>query len=640
MRIANLALTALMAGALGMAGCSSTSTDTPLAAIPTYNAETFYQTTSYGMGVAGGAFSPDGKSLLVSSDQSGIFNAYSLDLASNKMTALTRSGKDSTFAVSYLPDGKRFLFTADNGGNELNHLYVGEPGQSSVDLTPGDKVKAAFVSWLADKSAFFVMTNERDARFFDLYRYDANDFSRKRVVTNDIGMSGFTVSRDGRYAATVISTSGTDNDIYLVDLASDSSRNITNNPEEVSHSVYSFAPDGTSLLFGSDQGNEFIQPYRYKLGNGEVSKLFSSDWDVNFVGFSPSGRYRIQSINADAVSQVSIVERSSGKKISLPKALPAGQIRSIRFAPGEKKIALMLNSDRSPSNIYTFDLGGMQVAQHTQAFTGNIDPDVLVSSEVVRYESYDGLEIPSILYKPKMASSKHKVPALIFVHGGPGGQSRVGYSAVIQHLVNHGYAVLAANNRGSSGYGRTFFHADDLKHGEADLDDIVEGKRYLQSLDWVDGDKIGIMGGSYGGYMTMAALAFRPEVFNVGINIFGVTNWYRTLTSIPPWWESFRATLYSELGDPAVHGERLKRISPLFHATNITKPVLIVQGANDPRVLQIESDEMVEAVEANNVSVKYVLFPDEGHGFTKKQNRITASDAYLTFLQKYMPVKD
>ena len=207
---------------------------------------------------------------------------------------------------------------------------------------------------------------------------------------------------------------------------------------------------------------------------------------------------------------------------------------------------------------------------------------------------------------------------------------------MVQHLVNHGYAVLGANNRGSSGYGKTFYHLDDRRHGEEDLQDIVYGRKYLESLDWIDGEKVGVIGGSYGGYMVAAALAFEPEAFDVGIDIFGVTNWVRTLESIPPWWESFKESLYDEMGDPATDAERHRRISPLFHAGNIVKPTLVIQGANDPRVLQVESDELVSAIQANEVPVEYVVFPDEGHGFRKKVNQITASNAYVKFLDEYL----
>jgi dipeptidyl aminopeptidase/acylaminoacyl peptidase len=202
--------------------------------------------------------------------------------------------------------------------------------------------------------------------------------------------------------------------------------------------------------------------------------------------------------------------------------------------------------------------------------------------------------------------------------------------------VNHGYVVLAVNNRGSSGYGKTFYKMDDQKHGEADLDDCVEAKNYLIGLGYVDPERVGIIGGSYGGYMVLAALTFRPDVFAVGVDLFGISNWVRTLESIPPWWESFRNALYEEMGDPATDKERLHRISPLFHAENIQKPLMVLQGANDPRVLKQESDEIVEAVKKNGVPVEYVLFDDEGHGFRRKENRITGYEAILVFLDEHL----
>jgi dipeptidyl aminopeptidase/acylaminoacyl peptidase len=223
------------------------------------------------------------------------------------------------------------------------------------------------------------------------------------------------------------------------------------------------------------------------------------------------------------------------------------------------------------------------------------------------------------------------------VHGGPGGQTRLNYSSLYQYVVNHGYAVLCVNNRGSSGYGKTFYQMDDQKHGDVDLKDCIEGKNYLASLDWVDGDKIGILGGSYGGYMVMRAMTAAPEEFKVGVNIFGVTNWIRTLRSIPPWWGSFKDALYQEMGDPnTVDSVRLYDISPLFHADQIKHPVMVLQGSQDPRVLQVESDEMVAAIKENNVPVDYVLFPDEGHGFRKKANQIEGWGKVLTFLDTHL----
>jgi len=332
---------------------------------------------------------------------------------------------------------------------------------------------------------------------------------------------------------------------------------------------------------------------------------------------------------------VTILDTRTNRPITLT-GVPAGDIGGVRFNRDETRIIFTVASDTSPSDIFTAPLNTGAATRLTHALNPEIEENQLVEASVARYPSFDGLAIPGILYRPRGSSAQNRAPALVLVHGGPGGQSRRGYSAMIQHLVNHGYAVFAANNRGSSGYGKTFYNMDNRRHGEVDLQDIVYARRYLETLDWVDGERIGIMGGSYGGYMVAAALAFEPDAFDVGVNIFGVTNWVRTLSSIPPWWESFREALYDEMGDPATDQERHRRISPLFHAQNIRKPLLVVQGANDPRVLQVESDELVAAVRANNVPVEYVLFPDEGHGFLRKENRITAQEAYLRFLDQYL----
>ncbi|HEY3124842.1 MAG TPA: prolyl oligopeptidase family serine peptidase, partial [Thermoanaerobaculia bacterium] len=201
---------------------------------------------------------------------------------------------------------------------------------------------------------------------------------------------------------------------------------------------------------------------------------------------------------------------------------------------------------------------------------------------------------------------------------------------------NHGYAVLGINNRGSSGYGKTFYVADDRKHGKEPLRDCVEGKKYLASFPYVEAGKIGIIGGSYGGYMVLAALAFRPEEFAVGVDIFGVSNWLRTLQSIPKWWESQRLALYQEIGNPEKDQAMLREISPVFHADRIRRPLLVLQGANDPRVIKPESDDIVAAVKKNGVPVEYIVFPDEGHGFTKKKNQIEGYGAILRFLDRYL----
>ena len=610
-------------------------------AVPAYDARTFFMTTSYGAtDPSGFAFSADGSQVLVSSDESGVFNVRRFDLVSGESEALSDSDSNAVFAVSYFPADDRLLYTFDEGGNELNHLFVRESDGSIRDLTPGEGIRAEFMAWLGDGSHFYASTTERDGKNFDLYRFSAKDYSRELVFQNDIGWALGAVSPDGQWLALDKPRTSADSDVFVQQLGGSSDPvHVTPHEGNVSHGVLTFTPGSQALYYLSDEFGEFSQAWSYDLKSGESSLVYADDWDVNFVAFSQSGRFRVVGVNVDAVTVIHLTDTQDGEMLELPE-LPEGDIQNIRFSSDDSKMAFFLNADTQPNDLFVVDLLAGQARQYTHALNEAIDPQHLVDSEVIRYESFDGLEIPSILYKPKNASAENRVPALVLVHGGPGGQTRKGYRALIQHLVNHGYAVLGANNRGSSGYGKTFFHLDDKRHGEEDLKDIVWGRKYLESLDWVDADRIGIIGGSYGGYMTAAALAFHPEVFDVGIDIFGVTNWERTLQSIPPWWESFKESLYDEMGDPASDAERHHAISPLFHSENIVRPLLVIQGANDPRVLKVESDELVAKVQANEVPVEYVVFDDEGHGFRNRENRITASDAYVSFLDRYLKQKE
>lgn len=594
-----------------------------------YTIEQFMATTS----VTGASFSKDEKQILFSSNVSGIFNAYTIGVDGGTPKALTSSSSDTTYAVGYFYNDDRILFTRDGGGNEQNHLYVRELDGKERDLTPGDKLKASFAGWKPDGSGFYVVTNERDPKFFDLYLYDAANYARKMVYQNDSGMNISSISRDGNWLAFDKSNTTSDSDVYLYDLRTRQMKHITPHTAPASHSAEAFDPASKRLLITSNDGGEFSRIVGYDLASGAMADIEKADWDLVGTSYSRNGRHRVSLVNRDGSIDVRVEE--NGKPVTLPK-LPGGEMRQVTFSDSGRLMAFYLNGDRSPNNLYVHDFKSGKTTQLTRSLSPEIDPNDLVEAEVVRFRSFDGMVIPSIYYKPKGASPTAKVPAMVFVHGGPGGQTMRGYSAQIQYLVNHGYAVLGINNRGSSGYGKTFFRADDRKHGLEPLWDCVEAKTWLASQGYIDAEKIGIMGGSYGGYMTLAAMAFRPEAFKVGIDIFGVSNWVRTLESIPPYWEAQRKALYDEIGDPVKDKDFLVATSPLFHADKIRKPLMVIQGANDPRVIKPESDEIVEAVKKSGVEVEYIVFDDEGHGFSKKKNQAVASARMLAFLDKYL----
>ncbi|MEO1434787.1 MAG: alpha/beta fold hydrolase, partial [Bacteroidota bacterium] len=600
--------------------------------VKSYTIEQFYENTNIG----GGSFSPDGSKLLCSSNATGIYNAVALPVDGSAPIALTSSDKESIFASSYFPNDERFLFSSDQGGNENSHVYVQDLDGTVTDLTPDEGSRAGFAGWSRNLDKFFMTWNKRDARFMDFYSMDLENFEAQLIYQNDEGFDVGALSDDEQYMVLTKTITTTNNNMYLLDLKTGEKQLISEHEGDATFNPQFFSRDNQFLYYLTDLDNEFTYLAKYNLETGESIKEWGTDWDVWYAYNSWNNKYRVIGVNEDAKTKLYLFDNETGEQIDLPST-GNKEVTSVSISRDETKMRVTLAGSTSPNNIGVVDLKDLSFKQLTNTLNPEIDEADLVTAEVVRFKSYDGLEVPAIYYKPHQASKDNKVPALVWVHGGPGGQSRTGYFALIQYLANSGYAVFAVNNRGSSGYGKTFYKMDDQKHGDVDLKDCIAAKEYLQTLDYIDGEKIGIIGGSYGGYMTMAALTFTPDEFAVGVNIFGVTNWLRTLNSIPPYWESFREALYAEMGDPTTaDSTRLYNISPLFHAENVTKPLMVLQGANDPRVLQVESDEIVEAVKKNGVPVEYVLFPDEGHGFVKKENEIKGYGDIRVFLDKYL----
>jgi dipeptidyl aminopeptidase/acylaminoacyl peptidase len=627
---------ALLPLCLTLLAGSAAAKETPQAKpkqMPRYTIEQLLGTTLYD----GSSFSPDGSKILVSSNQTGVINAFAIPVAGGKPVQLTDSKVSAVNTHGYFPDDERFLYSSDQGGDEQTHLYVRSPDGKVRDLTPGDKLKANFIGWSGDGKSFFFSTNERDPGFNDVFEMTVDGYEKKLLYTNEGGFLPLEVSPDRRYIALGKSQTTTDADVYLHDrttgkttlLTPDdaSETEVTNGPED-------FSPDGKSLYYTTNKGSEFSYLMRYDLTTGERTEVMRPNWDVAAAGFSREGRFFQVAINNDARTEIKVFETAGMKPVSLP---PMGgmDLTDATFSRDGKLIAFYAESS-TPANLYVFDRASGKTRQLTQSLNPAIDPAHLVEPQVVRFKSYDGVEVPGLLYKPHGASAANKVPALVWVHGGPGGQSRVGYNGLLQYLTNHGYAVYAINNRGSSGYGKTFFQMDNRKHGDADLGDCIASKKMLTGTGWVDPGRIGIIGGSYGGFMVLAALAFRPQEFAVGVDLYGVSNWKRTMESIPAWWGPIREALYKEMGHPEKDAEYFQRISPLFHADKIERPLLVLQGANDPRVLKRESDEIVEAVKKKGVPVEYVVLENEGHGFQRKESQAKAYEATLAFLDKYL----
>jgi dipeptidyl aminopeptidase/acylaminoacyl peptidase len=598
--------------------------------IKPYTIEQFMNTHSIG----GSSFSPDEQTILFSSNRTGIYNAYTIPVTGGEPIPLTNSTDDAIFAISFFPQDNRILYSSDKGGNEITHIYLRSEDGTAKDLTPDEKARAGFYGWSFDEKSFFFGSNKRDPRFMDIYEMDIATFAPRMVYQNEEGYELGSISRDKRYFAFIKPVTTSNADMYLYDTDTKEMKHLSPHEGDVNYSPQTFSPDSKSLYYTTDENSEFTYLKRYDVESGQSETIQQANWDIWYSYFSRNGKYRVVGINEDAQTVISVYDMATNQPITLPE-MHDGNITSVNISKSEQLMTFYFNGSRSPNNLYVYDFSTGDTTKLTDTMNPEIDPEDLVEAEVVRYPSFDGMEIPAIYYKPHIKAGD-KIPALVMVHGGPGGQARIGYNPVVQYLVNHGYAVIDVNNRGSSGYGKTFFKMDDQKHGDVDLDDCVWAKKYLIATGYVDENKIGIIGGSYGGYMVLAALTFRPEEFALGVDLFGISNWVRTLESIPPWWESFKEALYAEMGNPETDLEKLRAKSPLFHAENIVRPLMVLQGANDPRVLKVESDEIVEAAKKNGVPVEYIVFDDEGHGFVNKENQIEGYSAVLDFLNKHL----
>jgi prolyl oligopeptidase len=333
------------------------------ASFKTYSAEDFFKTTS----VFGSSINHNYTAVLVSSDETGIFNVFRVPLDGSEKVALTDSTEESMFANSWFPNDDRVLFNADQGGNELDHVYVRNLDGSMVDLTPGENLKASFASWHEDDQSFYLITNERDPKFFDLDQYQVDHYSRELVYQNDTGFQIQGISPNGQWLALGKTNSNADSDLFLVNLADDAPAPVMiagSAEKDVSHGVYTFTPDSQRLIYGSNAQGEFNQAMSYDLSSQTHTVDYQADWDVSFSHYSKDGTYRVTGINQDAQTVLDIKNTSTGEQVSLPN-LPAGDLRGVNFSEDSSRMVFYLNSDTSPSNLYTYEMGSDAVIRLT-----------------------------------------------------------------------------------------------------------------------------------------------------------------------------------------------------------------------------------------------------------------------------------
>ena len=579
--------------------------------------------------VHGLSFSPDGSQILISSDSGTRYNLRSVSTRTGKVSPVMTLSDGSAYNASFFPNDNRILYHQDFKGQKA--LWVLELDGRAHPLVRDARI-VEFLGWAADQRAMYVVTTVP----LTIQRIELDSYKSTTLFGGDFFRPLLKrISPDGQWLASDTDPLIPGNDVKLIRVPTRENQSLAVQVSGARYQVGTFDPTSRWFYYLTDQGEDFLRVRSYGLDTGKHEDVERADSDIVGTSFSPSGRYRTSIIDQEGRHVLKLYDTAAGEHVPVPD-LPKGNITALEISRGDRFIACLLDTDRSPASLYYWEIGTAKPKRLTE-LRKRFNPNHLVESEPVRFNSFDGLAIPCLLYKPHQATSKRKAPALIWLHGGPASQTRVRYAPHLQYLVNRGFVVLAVNCRGSTGYGWRFSAADDRKHGREPLQDCLEARKYLASLPFVAADRIGIMGESYGGYMVLAALAFHPGTFKVGVDLFGVSNWQRwvdDLASRSPLGPA-REPWVREIGHPVKDQEKLKAISPVFHAEKIREPLFILQGARDPKIPKAETDKVVQTVTTNHVPIEYLVV-DEEHGFAKTENYLNAWRRIVRFLENHL----
>jgi Dipeptidyl aminopeptidases/acylaminoacyl-peptidases len=562
--------------------------------------------------------------------------------------------QDSISFMSWSPDGTGILFGKAKGGDENAQLYWMSPDGSEIKaLTSDPKVRHNFGGWSHDGKKIAYGSNKRNRDFFDVYVMDVAT-GREELVYQQDGSNGPAAwSFDDKkiivsHANEQLSL---DNDLYLVDLQTKQATHLTPHEGAAQFGDVRFAPDGHSIFFGTNDKREYYSLAQMDLQSKRVDILDNTEWDLSTIEISPDGGALAYTINRDGFSELFIRRLDTngkplitalGPKEAAVKLPGKGLVSGLEFsrdkgreASREGKLAFTFNSSRHTSDIWTYDMKTRALAQVTQSSLAGIPQSSFVEPELIRYKSFDGREIPAWYYRPQNSASSdgRGLPVIVSVHGGPEAQAQPNFSGISQYFVARGYAVLAPNVRGSTGYGKTYTHLDDVRNREDSVKDLAAAVEWLKTSGGADPKRIAVMGGSYGGYMTLAAITLYPDLWAAAVDTVGIANWESFLKNTSGYRRKLREVEYGTLEKDL---EFLKSISPLNKVDRIKTPLMVIHGKNDPRVPYTEAEQIVEALRKRNAPVEYKLFDDEGHGVAKLSNRLIVYPLMADFLDKYM----
>ncbi len=579
------------------------------------------------------SFLPDG-SLLFRNDATGVAQTWRVDEPLGWQSQVTFHDESVSFA-SASPERNELIYGMDEGGNERTQLYrVDATGENVVNLTDEPDAKHRWGGWSHDGERFAFASNRRDERVFDLYVQGRDDDEPRRVCETDGWYSVVGWSPDDERLAVRQARSNFDHDLYVVDVDGGELERVTSPDDDgTRYSSVNWSPDGDSFYLVTDEdGADTLFLARLDVSTGEVEKVVDGgDWNVGGVSVDDETGRVVYGRNVEGFTDLRAAEIEDGGLVELPTPdLPDGVIGGTSFGPDGDRFAVTVTGRSRNANVYVVEFETGDARRWTDAATAGIPRETFVEPTTVRYESFDGLSVPALFSTPESADPPY--PVVVDIHGGPESQRRPSFSALRQYLLAHGYALLEPNIRGSTGYGREYTHLDDVRKRMDSVRDIGAALDWLGERDDVDEDCVAAYGGSYGGFVVLAALAEYPDRWAAGIDVVGIANFVTFLENTGEWRRELREAEYGSLEDDR---DFLEEISPVNNAHRIRAPLLVMHGANDPRVPVEEAEQIAEKVE-ENAPVDTLIFEDEGHGFSKLENRIEAYTRLVEFLDKHV----
>ena len=579
--------------------------------------------------------SPDGAMLAYLAPDQGVLNVWVRTLGKTDDRVITNDRKRGIRNLAWQYDSKNILYAQDQNGDENWRIYqTNVASRQTRDLTPYDKVRVDILAMEpSHPDVLLVQMNKRDPKLFDIYRVDLNSGEVTLDTENSGDVNTFAADHDLQVRAAQVVTPDGGTVIRVRDGLKSPWRELMKwGPEETMGNVDQFTPDNNALLVMTSLDANAARELSVDLATGKRTVIAEDpQFDVAFSVTHPKTSKLQAVVFLRERRDFQVIDKEIQPDLDALKKVRDADISNISRDLADDKWIVSYEGDDAPIYYYLYD---RPTKKATLLFSNRpaLEHFKLAKVKPIQYKARDGMTIYGYLTTPADKDAK-SLPMVVFPHGGPWGRDLWGYDPYAQWLANRGYAVLQPNFRASTGYGKQYLNAGDRQWAGTMHTDLLDGKDWVVKQGIADAKKVCIMGGSYGGYATLAGVAFSPDAFTCGVDIVGPSNLNTLLKSIPPYWSTFLAVMHKRMGDDEAF---LKSQSPLFKAGQIKAPLLIGQGANDPRVNKAESDQIVTAMRNNHKPVEYYVFPDEGHGFARPENRTAYNAASEEFLAKYL----